>query len=297
MNLPRCIVTLWPGGRDRRVRAAVTGLCLFVLVAVNPTNASATSISSESSIFDPTGFLFDSGVFSSGVSEPFTGNSASSFNVPTTETMGAFVSSDGTAFDVKTSTSVGDDWFCSGSCAGLSLPLSVSLTASFDAVISGPMVSSTPRGYFDVEAKYVIGSEVFQVGVGADSTPLSASASFGGAPVDVVLTTDTSGNVHVSAVATGIFICPCFSPGTGPIFSDLESLSIDLENASGTIDASHTFSVTLTPLDSSISLTSANGRTAGSAPAPAPVPEPATLMLLGTGLAVLARSRTSGRRH
>jgi hypothetical protein len=259
--------------------AVVLTPCLLGVLA---TDAQATS--SSESIINGTTFLTDSGETSSSVVSG--GNGASSFVTPLTETMGASVNSDGTAFSVRTSTSHTDSW-CpqNASCDAVFPPFDLSATISFDAVIGGNIAQG--RGEFDLVAKYTLGPDAFRFEVSADSTPISAGATWNGDDIPVTVTTDAAGNVHVSTSLTRQFVCPCFAVNQ-PLFIDNQSMQLEMEG-SGFVDASHTFTVSLTPVDPNLAFISADGRTAGSAPAASPVPEPASLLLLGTCLLPLAR--------
>jgi hypothetical protein len=244
----------------------------------------ARASSSSESIINEGSFLTDSGPISSSVVSG--GNAASSFVTPLIETIGAAVSSDGTAFSVSTSSSHRDDWCPEGaSCSAVSSPLNLSAAISFDAVVSSNLAKG--QGEFDLLGKYTVGSDSFVFAANADSTPMSVSAMWDGESIPISVATDAAGNVHVSTNFIRPIICPCVA-NDAPLFVDVQSISLEMEGR-GFVDASHTFTVTLAPLDPSVLLTSADGRTAGSAPAASPVPEPASMLLVGTGLATLAR--------
>src|SRR5262249_41494948 len=142
---------------------------------------------------------------------------------------------------------------------------------------------------FDLLAKYSLGGGLFEITAGSDSSEVSASAFFddgqGRLDVPVLMTTDPlTGNITISAIVVETFHplwaeCSSTPDNPCPIFSDQSSIHLDM-GGRGEVDASHTFTVTLTPSDPNLVLTSADGRTASSAPAP--VPEPASWLLLGT---------------
>jgi hypothetical protein len=216
-------------------------------------------------------------------------NSAGSFLLPTSGTLGAVVNSDGSVVGVSTSTGHSDDWTCgSGASCAVAGPMNV--TIDFDASFSASGI-----GEFSLEAQYLLGSSVFSIAVGQDSSPVTADASWGGAPVAVVLTPDPLTNtVHVSTHFVGQSEPTSCNGSAGPcgIFSDQQFISIEMEGH-GFVDASHTFSVSLAPTNPTVFLTSADGRSAGSVVGQ--VPEPATFALLGAGLAMLATCRRGAR--
>lgn len=228
-------------------------------------------------------FVSDSGTASSSIASG--NNSASSSVAPATETMHAKVASDGSVAQVRTGASVGDDWFCP-SCSALMPPIDIAATIGFDVMLS-PNI-----GELNLEADYTIGSSQFVFSASRDSSPLDFGATWNGNPIDVASSTDQDGNIVLSAIFTGTFICPCFSPG-GAVFSDQQSISIEMEG-SGFINAGNTFTVSLSPVNSDVVLVSANGRQAGGTRA---VPEPGSALLLGAGLTYLARRRLRSARH
>lgn len=248
---------------------------LLILLGVGSGQAWATPVSFSTSLIKNT-FLESNGTTSSSVDDGH--NSASSFLIVPTSTMGASVASDGSVFSVSTVTQHDDDWSCAGGCSVAGTPLGLSAAFDFDVVIS----AATPAE-FSLTAQYLVLSIPFQVFVSADSSPITASANYGIDPVSVVMTTDSSGNTHVSThFVAGMTLTSC-NGASGPcgLFSDTQRIDLEMEGA-GFVDASHTFSVTLTPTDPNVFLISADGRTAGTAVST--VPEPGTLFLLATGL-------------
>jgi len=267
-----------------RTRYTLTTLVLpLVLLSVVPKDAHATSFATAL-ITQFTTSPEDNGTTNASVTSG--GNSASAFITPLTETMGASVASDGSAISVSAQSGHSDDWCFPAVCAVAYLPVHVSASIGFDAVVGGRLAAGGEE--FSLGATYSIGGDFFEFGAGEDSSPLSASADFDGDPVAVSMTTDSSGNVHLSATFVRTLL---FTP-TGcvdcPLFSDYQKVELEMEG-SGFVDASHTFTVTLTPLDPGTVLNSTDGRTAGTAPSAEPVPEPASLLLLGTGLIPLSR--------
>ena len=228
------------------------------------------------------------GTTSSAVSEG--ANSASSFLLTAAGKLGASVASDGSVFGVSTSTVHVDDWICDLDAACLAVgPLNA--TIDFDATFSGPGTMSE----FSLVAQYFVGGSVFNITVGEDGGPVTAAASWGVVPVDVVLTTDTQANtIHVSTHFTGGTEPMSCNGAAGPcvIFTDRQLISLEMEGK-GFVDASHTFAVSLAPVNPAIFLTSADGRSAGTSVSA--VPEPGTFALLAVGLAgFAARGRAKG---
>jgi hypothetical protein len=270
-----------------RGRIITLALPLLVLTFL-PKDALATSFAQA--IIGGTSPLEDNETVSAFVASG--ANTASSFVHPLAETMGAAVTSDGSVFDVRASAGHSDDWTCGGSCSAVFPPLTLSAGINIDVTLSGDVAKGA--GEFDLQASYTLGGDVFSFFANADSTPIDFGASFDGDPATVTMTTDASGNVHLSTSFVRTIICPCTATDA-PLFSDSQSISIEMEGK-GSIDASHTFTVTLTPLAPGVVLTSSDGRIIGSAPTSDPVPEPASLLLLGSGLAVIARRLQSKRR-
>jgi PEP-CTERM motif-containing protein len=246
---------------------------VLVLVVCASDNAWATS-SSSSEIGFPL-FLTDNGETSSSITSG--ADLAASFIIPLNGAMGARVISDG--LEVKTNASHVDDWSCVSGCGAAVAP-AIGLSIGFNATLS-PHI-----GFLDLFAKYTVGNDVFTFSADADSTPLDMHAEFDGDPIEIVTSTDPSGNLKVFANFNRIFICPCFSNGGAPVFSDVQTISIDMQG-NGFVDAAHTFTVTLTPLDAGVVLTSADGRIAAGEPVAAQVPEPASLLLLATAVCAL----------
>jgi hypothetical protein len=263
-----------------RTRIVTLALPLLVLIFLTK-DAHATS--SAQAIIGGTSPLEDNETTSATISSG--GNSASASVNPLSETMKAVATSDGTVFDVKALASHNDDFACGGSCSALSGPLGLIAGINFDATISGNIAKGA--GEFDLEASYTLGSNSYSFFANADSTPIEFGASFNGDPVSVTVSSDASGNVHLSTNFVRTIICPC-SATDAPLFSDSQSISVEIEGK-GSVDAFHTFTVTLTPIEPGIVLTSSDGRIIGSAPTAEPVPEPASLLLLGIGLIPLSR--------
>jgi|KBSMisStandDraft_5_1062788.scaffolds.fasta_scaffold03123_6 hypothetical protein len=257
-------------------------LSLLVL-AIHAPFAWATSFS-ESSLGYPL-FTQDIGTTSSLIQSGE--NLAGSFVIPVNGAMGAILISDNSVSSLTTRASHVDDWSCTSGCGAAVAP-AIAASIGFDAVLKGNIARGV--GELQLTAIYTIGSDVFRLDASADSTPVEAGATFNGDSVPVTMTFDQDGNLHLFVNFIRIVHCPCSSNGgeNAPLIDDQQRIAMEMEGA-GTFDASHTFTVTLTPLDSAIVLTSADGRVAGSAPAASPIPEPTSLLLLGTCLLPLAR--------
>lgn len=251
----------------------------------NPSSFSASLINDITTSTPPE----SNGTTSSAVSDG--PNSAASFLLPTVGTMGAAVSSDGSVFGVSTSTTHVDDWICgSGASCAAAGPLDV--TIDFDASFSGPGTMHE----FSLVAQYLLGASVFNISVGEDSGPATASANWGGDPVAVVLTLDPLTNIiRVSTHFVGLTAPASCDGSAGPcgIFSDRQFISLEMEGK-GFVDASHTFAVNLAPTNPAIFLSSADGRTAGGVIGQ--VPEPPSFALFAIGLAALVVRNSAKRR-
>jgi hypothetical protein len=129
-----------------------------------------------------------------------------------------------------------------------------------------------------LDPSYALGGALEGGGCGSPGVFAHAEVQgFGAAPLSVSLTTDCSG----SAIA--------LSPGQQ--FS-LQAGVMVLAYREGSIDATHTFTVDLHP-----SLSSADQGALLANLVPILAPEPSELMLLGTGLALLALRASDRRRH
>jgi PEP-CTERM motif-containing protein len=268
-----------------RTRLTLTTLVLpLVLLSVIAKDAHATSFAqaliNDLSSTPPE----DNGTTSASVTSG--GNSASAFVNPVAETMGAFVASDGSVISVSASSGHSDDWCFPAACDVPPGAVHVLASIGFDAVVGGRLVAGGEE--FSLEATYSFGGHLVAFDASEDSSPLSAGASFDGDPIAVSVVTDSAGNVHVSGTFVRTVLFTPSSCVDCPLFSDNLQIQLEMEG-SGFVDASHTFTVTLTPLDPGTVLTSTDGRTIGSAPAAEPVPEPASLLLLGAGLIPLSR--------
>lgn len=191
-----------------------------------------------------------------------------------------------------------DTWSCAGgSCDTLpSVPISLGLFLDGSATLGA---SNTAH----LEASYDFGvGEGFRFVFDQADGGFDASAGLffpGGTIIDVPVTVVNNGSTVDFSVnfstqtgmpsecsATPEHPCP-FQSG------DLQDFSAFVFG--GSVLALHTFGVTVTSLDPSIQLISADGRTGGTGSAP--VPEPGTLVWFGTGLAGIAvRSRFRRKR-
>lgn len=183
-----------------------------------------------------------------------------------------------------------DTWYCAigGGCG--TLPVSVALGVFLEG-----SASLGPTNDAHLEANYSIGTtEDFRFVFDQADGGFGASASYtdtnGTINIPVTVVVNGNGTVDFSlnfstthAVFPSMCNAPCLT-STG----DVQNLNAFTNG--GSVDAFHTFGVTITSLDPSIQLISADGRTGGTGTAP--VPEPGTLTLLGTGLAgIVVRSR------
>jgi hypothetical protein len=265
----------------QRIFNAFTAVAAAVFLGLSAQTAWASSVSFSSINF---GAITDSGTTSSFVTDLSGNNSAGSLVFPTVGTLKAKTVSDGTANDLFTGSSHSDDWTCTGGCDALLAPVGMSATIGFDFDVTGNV------GFLDLKASYTIGSDSFVFEAGADSTPIAiGKAEFDGVPVDVNVFPDSKNPsiTHFETFFTRPFtICPCIATNA-PFVSDVQAISLEM-TGNATVDASHTFTVTLTPDDPNLVLTSTDGRVAAAAPVSA-VPEPATLSLTLLGLAGVAR--------
>ena len=265
--------------------------CVLLLV---PRWAQATALTFSSSAIEDKSFNFFENNGTSSSALTVGADTAGSFLNVATGSAGASLFIPTAVTFARTSTEHDDDWFCDTpthtGCLALTSPVSALLTIAFDAVIS-PGISE-----MSLELLYTTSSgQRLVMGVSEDPT-FSAGGNFsaGGTSIDIPFDVqiDNLGFRHVSAhLATPVsFGLPAFCGlnCVSPMFSDVQQISLELEGA-GSVDASHTFSVTLTSLDPNVILTSADGRTGGTAAGPSAVPEPGSLLLMATGLVGLSR--------
>lgn len=213
-------------------------------------------------------------------------NFANSFVNPATGKMGVQTVS-GPSNRADATASHKDTWSCSGSCSGLSTA-PISLGILVEGTLSlGPTLDAQMRASYSIDS-----GDGFSFFLDEADGGVGANASYNfinGTHIDipVAFTDNHDGTLSFSvkySIATGMPSGCNNIPGVSSCpFSSGDNQSLSAETVFGSIDAFHTFGVTVTSLDPNIQLTSADGRTGG--PSTAPVPEPATLAMLATGLA------------
>ena len=257
-------------------------LSLFVVV----TYAQADTITSADVFLLSGPSAAQSGNFTSSSAVIDANNFANAVINPAAATMGVQAVS-GPSNRADASASHTDTWSCAGSCSTLSsVPISLGIFLEGSATLG-------PTNDAHLQASYSLGAGGFSFIFDQADGGFGASASFTDASgtVDIipVTLTNNGGTVDFSvgfSTTEGMPSTCSSTPGHPCPFQSGDIQDLNAFTNGGSVDAFHTFGVTITSLDPSIQLVSADGRTGGTGTAP--VPEPGTLTLLGMGLAGLA---------
>ena len=268
-------------------RMPFSAIALFVAAVISPP-AGATSSTSSSvtnfSVSPPT--VTDLGTTSS--SATILGAQASGSIDEATGAMHGLVSATDPlgAFVAETHLDHSDSWDCSGgaTCQGYNGGANITIPIDFHFTIEGVQ---TGGGYWTIDASYATSfGASFQFHVYVDGpNSFNAGATLNGNPLAVAVV-GTYDNLSFSVDSGQILVAP--GSGDPAYFTDEQTMDLLVEPFSGgtsTLDASHTFKVTLVSQDPQALLNSADGRYA------LPVPEPSGSLLMGAGIAVVALCR------
>ena len=197
-----------------------------------------------------------------------------------------------------------DTWSCAGGgCDALvSAPVSLGILLDGSATLG-------PRNDAHLQALYSVGADYFKFVFDQADGLFGAAAGFTegstttDVPVTLSQTTDAQGNeivnFSVDFSTTAGMPSTCSSTPDHPCpFQSGDIQDFNAFTNGGAVMALHTFGVTITSLDPSIQLISADGRTGGTPTGAVPEPPaPTMLVLLGMGLAgVAARFRSKRTR-